>query len=179
MFDITTARDFYAKLLADFEDFKREPGSARIALNCISAAYHLHEWVWGDLVKHDLDTQRKLGVHDLKSFRAWINRACIWFGYIQEIANRSKHFGSTGSFATARINEIENGPFLAQVPYLVIDNGEASGSQRWLPVGMLIDVVVRFWDEFFVRFYPHLMGPALICPMLPDVRTACAGEDCP
>lgn len=155
MFDITTARDFHAKLKADFDDFCHEPGSARLALNCIITAYHLHEWVWGDLVKRDAATWAKHGVRDLASFRAWIYRACVWFGYIEQMANGSKHFVRNQEFKATRIDDIDSGPFLAQVPYLVIDNGEAAGPYRWMAVGMLIDVVLRFWDEFFQRFYPE------------------------
>ena len=35
MFDITSSRDFHGKLKADFDDFSKEPASARLALNCI------------------------------------------------------------------------------------------------------------------------------------------------
>ena len=42
MFDIITSRDFLAKLEADFADFEKEPGSARLALNCAITGYHLH-----------------------------------------------------------------------------------------------------------------------------------------
>ena len=48
MFDIITSRDFLAKLEADFEDYERNPQSARHAVNCVITAYHIHEWVWGD-----------------------------------------------------------------------------------------------------------------------------------
>jgi hypothetical protein len=161
MFDIATARDFHAKLKADFDDFAREPGSARLALNCIITAYHLHEWVWGDLVKQDRATWGKLGVRDLDSFRAWIRQACVWFCFIEQMANGSKHFGRNQGFKTTRIDSIEDGPFLSQVPYLVVDNGKDAGDSRYMSVGMLIDVVVRFWDEFFQRFYPETQRPQI------------------
>jgi hypothetical protein len=47
MFDIITSRDFLAKLEADWDDFMKEPHSARLALNCAITAFHLHEWVIG------------------------------------------------------------------------------------------------------------------------------------
>jgi hypothetical protein len=71
MFDITTSRDFYAKLVADFDDFMAEPDSGRLALNCAITAYHLYEWVWGDWLKTDYVTQKVLGVRDRDSFAAW------------------------------------------------------------------------------------------------------------
>ncbi len=154
MFEIATARDFHAKLKADFEDFAKDPASGPRALNCIITAYHLHEWVWGDLLKDDHPTWAKLRIRDFASFRDWIYRTCVWFHYIEQIANGSKHFACDQEFEAIRITNIDDGPFLSQVPYLVIDNGEAAGEHRWLSVGMLIDVVVRFWDEFFQTFYP-------------------------
>jgi hypothetical protein len=46
MFGMTTSRDFLWKLEADFDDFMKEPRSARLAVNCALTAYHLHDWVW-------------------------------------------------------------------------------------------------------------------------------------
>jgi len=60
MFDIITSRDFLAKLEADYTDFKAQPDSARHALNRIITAYHLHEWIWGDWLKTDYATWKKL-----------------------------------------------------------------------------------------------------------------------
>jgi len=54
MFDIKTADDFYAVLVADFDDFMDEPHSGRRALHCAITAYHLHEWVWGDWLRRRL-----------------------------------------------------------------------------------------------------------------------------
>jgi hypothetical protein len=53
MFDITTCRELYQKLKADFDDFAKERDSARLALICIITAYHLHKWVRGDCLKSD------------------------------------------------------------------------------------------------------------------------------
>jgi hypothetical protein len=61
MFNITTCRDFHSKLSADFDDFAKEQDSARLALNCIITAYHLHEWVWGDWLKTDYAAWKELG----------------------------------------------------------------------------------------------------------------------
>jgi hypothetical protein len=38
MFDIKTSHDFFAKVLADFEDYEREQTSSRLALNCAMSA---------------------------------------------------------------------------------------------------------------------------------------------
>ena len=62
MFDLTNSRDFYAILVEDFDDFMAEPHSARRAVHCAITAYHLHEWVWGDWLKHDYDVWKALGI---------------------------------------------------------------------------------------------------------------------
>jgi hypothetical protein len=80
MFDITTSRDFLEKLEADFDDFMKEPHSARLALNCAITAYHLHEWVWGDWLKRNYEIQKSLGIEGKTnkqrkaSFLAWIDK---------------------------------------------------------------------------------------------------------
>jgi hypothetical protein len=45
MFDLTTSRDFYAMLIAYFDDFMAEPQSERRALHGAITSYHLHAWV--------------------------------------------------------------------------------------------------------------------------------------
>jgi hypothetical protein len=74
MFDITTCWDFHRKVKADFDDFAKEQDSARLALNCIITAYHLHEWVWGDRLKNDFAVWKQLGIRDKGSFVGWIER---------------------------------------------------------------------------------------------------------
>lgn len=76
MFDIATSRDYYAKLVEEFDDFIAEPHSARRALNCATTAYHLREWVWGDWLKHDYAVWKVLGIRNETSFARWIEEAC-------------------------------------------------------------------------------------------------------
>ena len=47
MFDIINSRDFYQKLLEDFDDYMVRQGSARHAMNCAITAHHMADWVWG------------------------------------------------------------------------------------------------------------------------------------
>lgn len=37
---------------------------------------------------------------------------------------------------------------------LLADNGPEAEEHRWMPVGQLLYVVVRFWLEFFERYAP-------------------------
>lgn len=45
MFEIEDSKAFCEKLVFDYEELRREPTSARVALNCVITAYHLAEWV--------------------------------------------------------------------------------------------------------------------------------------
>ncbi|MGH7039187.1 MAG: hypothetical protein ACREFK_04150 [Stellaceae bacterium] len=179
LFDIITSRDFLEKLEADFEDFRKNPHSARLALNCAITAFHFHEWVWGDWLKTDYATRKTLGIRDKDSFLAWIDNACVWFKTIQDLANGAKHFGSSGNFKAERVgapplmfDELEagwgQGAFGGPIPYeaethgkgcLLIDYGEGADGHRWRTAAALLDVVVRFWREFFARYYPDSKVP--------------------
>jgi len=178
MFDVVTARDFYAMLIEDFDDFMEEPHSARRALHCAISAYHLHEWIWSDWLKNDVNTRQKLGIKKNKDdFVAWLLRANVWFFYVQAIANGTKHFGRSEEFGTIKVSApplafdqltagFDQGAWDGPVRYgsgslpvgpkgkgyLILDLGKDAGEHRWLPMAHLLEVVVRFWRDFF-RFY--------------------------
>ena len=46
----------------------------------------------GATLKRDYSTQQKLCVRDVDAFKAWIERASIWFPIVQDLANGTKHF---------------------------------------------------------------------------------------
>lgn len=172
MFNIVTSRAYLAKLEADFADFMKERGSERLALNCAVTAYHLHEWVWRDWLKNDQSTRRVLGIaKDRRNFLAWIERACVWFLAIQELATGAKHMQNL-SFKAMRVSLLPSArklpnagfedshwdgpmPFITgDTEVLLIDNGPEAEEHRWMLVGELLYVVVRFWREFFERYAP-------------------------
>ena len=50
-------------------------------------------------------------------------------------------------------------PYLTAGPdVLLIDNGPEAGEvhNRYMPAAMLLEVVVRFWREFFEKYAPPL-----------------------
>lgn len=179
MFDIASSEDFYAALVNDFDDLMAEPHSARRALHCAMTAYHLHEWVWGDWLKRDEAVKAALGIRDKDSYVKWLHASCVWFGFVQSLANGAKHFDRNRGFDSYRVAALpfaldqENagldmgtwdGPIRyvsSSLPvgangqgYLVIDLGEGAGETRWLPATHVIEVVVRFWRDFFRRYRP-------------------------
>jgi hypothetical protein len=158
MFDITTCRDFHKKLKADFEDFAKQQDSARLALNCIITAYHLHEWVWGDRLKTDYAAWKELGIRDKESFVGWIERECPAFTTVQDLTNGAKHFTREQSVETRHVGGYGMGPFGVGpygANYLLIDYGAVAGDHRYKTAKDLIDAVVTFWDDFFDRYLPE------------------------
>ena len=157
MFDVQTAEDFYAMLVADFDDFMAEPHSARRALHCAITAYHLHEWVWADWLKADRALRARLGISDKQAFLAWIDRHCVWFAGIQDLTNGAKHVRPNQGLETMRVGGYGEGPFGVGPygqGYLLVDYGEGAGEHRWQPAANLLEVAVRFWRDFFRTYRP-------------------------
>jgi hypothetical protein len=158
MFDIITSRDFLGKLEADYKDFKAQSDSARYALNCIITAYHLHEWVWGDWLKTDYATWKKLIIRDKASFKEWLDGAWSGFAVVQSLANGAKHFVRQIEVETERIAGYGSGPYGVGPygkPYLLLDYG-AAATERWQTAEQVIDGAVVFWRSFFETYRPTL-----------------------
>ncbi len=207
MFDITTPEDFYTMLVEDFDEFMAAPHSTRRALHCALLAHHLHEWVWGGWLKQDDDLRNKLNIRDFNGFVRWIDRGCVWFQFLREIVNGTKHFRPAKGFETARVVAAPfsldqptagfdqgawNGPIryvTGELPvgfdgkgYLVLDLGDPTPSNslesrdwsrevedepdvvpvpemRFLPAAYLLEVIVRFWRDFFSIYRPSSTVP--------------------
>jgi hypothetical protein len=157
MFDIVTCRDFLAKLNADFDDFLKQQDSARLALNCIVTAYHLHEWVWGDCLKTDHAVWKQLGIRDRETFIAWTERECPGFKTIQDLANGAKHFIRKQDVQTRHVGGFGMGPYGVGpygASYLLIDYGADAGAERWKTARELLECAVTFWNGFFDKHCP-------------------------
>lgn len=187
MFDVVTARDFYAMVIEDFDDFMEEPHAARRALHCAISAYHLHEWVWSDWLKSDAAARERIGIKKSKeAFVSWICQACVWFTYVQAMANGTKHLGRANDFGTIKVVAAPfafdqhtagwdqgawDGPIQfvsGSMPvgpkgqgYLILDLGEGAAPEtRWMPVAHILEVVLRFWRDFFRYYRPGEEFPA-------------------
>jgi hypothetical protein len=185
MFDLVTSHDFYAMLVADFDDYMAEPYSARRFVHCAITASHLAEWVWHDQIAGNPELQAKLGVKTFKEFLTWVNRRSLWYGMIRELANGTKHFRYKQSFETVRVmaappalsQEITiadkgrwDGPIRyvqSSIPveadgkgYLLIDFGDDEEEDRSMPAAHVLEVVVRLWRDFFRIYCPVPVIPA-------------------
>lgn len=159
MFDIKNSRDFYVKLLADFDDLMENQDSTRHAMNCAITAHHMHDWIWNDYLKTDETTRRKMGISkDKNDFIKWVDAKSVWFGMVQELSNGSKHFGRRSSLETRRVAGYGMGGYgLGPYghSYLEVDLGEGAGECRLMTVADLLEVVVRFWRDFLRHYSPY------------------------
>jgi hypothetical protein len=157
MFDVKTSRDFYAKLLEDFADMQDDPTSARLAINCAITAYHMHEWVWGDWLKSDYATWKKLAIRDRDTFLAWLDKNEPWFKLMQDICNGSKHFDRKTSEQTKVTGGFDSGGFdeaAFDTQHLEIEV-EVDGKKGWVLAETVIEEVVKFWRDFLEEYSPY------------------------
>lgn len=180
IFDIRNHIEFYDMLVDDFDDLMREQHSARRAFHCILEAYHLREWIWHGLVENDPLLKEKLIVTNEKEFNTLIDRRFLWFPYLKDLTNGSKHFEERArGFEVYRVAAAPfsfefwdagsgqgawDGPVRyvsGSLPvgqdnkgYLMFDFGEGAGEHRYLPVLHVVEAVVRFWRDT-LRFLQH------------------------
>jgi hypothetical protein len=156
MFDMVNSRDFYQKLVEDFDDFMSNIASARHAMNCAITAHHMADWVWGDFVKGDEALKLQLGVRDKDGFMQWIDGQTVWYSLVQSISNGSKHFIRKTAGGTQKVEGYGMGGY-GQGPYgksyLAIEVSPTDPKN--LEVSMLLEVVIRFWRDFLRKHGPY------------------------
>lgn len=178
--DIQTHLDFYNILVDDFDDYMREQHSTRRAFHCVLEAYHLREWVWHDLIEKNQALKDALKITNEANFNGLINRQCIWFPYLRELTNGSKHFEDRGQgFEAYRVAAapfsldvhgagFDQGAWNGPVRYvsgslpvgqdnkgiLMFDFGEGAGEHRYFPVLHIVEGVVRFWRDTLRNLHP-------------------------
>ncbi|MBG1233726.1 hypothetical protein [Aestuariivirga litoralis] len=159
MFSVTKAKDFYAMVVGDFDDLMEEPDSPRRAMHCAIMAYHLHDWVWAE-IESDEALLTRLGLvegSDRVAFVHWIKARCPYFFGVQALAHETKHSKPRERMQTERVSGWGSGPYGVGPygrPYLLIDWGEEAGELRWQPALTLLEIVVRFWRDFFREYLP-------------------------
>jgi hypothetical protein len=180
IFDIQTHIEFYNMLVDDFDDWMREQHSTRRAFHCILEAYHLREWVWHDLIENNQKLKDALKITNEADFNSLVNRQCVWFPYLKNLTNGSKHFaGREQGFEAYRVAAapasfdvlgagFDQGAWDEPIRYasgslpvgqdnkgvLMFDFGEDAGEHRYLPVLHVVESVVRFWRDTLRNLHP-------------------------
>lgn len=103
-FDIKDSIDFYNKLLEDYEEFKKNSISSRLAINCTITAWQFVDWVY---IEHaDKSRYSKLG-----NFQADMKLKCPSLQIMQDITNGSKHLILTKYTPKVRKTNLHEGIF--------------------------------------------------------------------
>ena len=102
-FDIKTSRDFYNKMLLEYEDFCKNHLSVRYAINCAINSWHLTDWTFQEYFKDEKkyqDEKReklkegKIYVRiyfGLGKYQDELMKQCQSLKYMKLICNGSKH----------------------------------------------------------------------------------------
>jgi hypothetical protein len=163
VFYIKNSRDFYEKLLQEFDDFQQDQLSARHAINCAITAHHMHEWVWGDWLKTDHAVWKKLGIRDKDSFVAWLEGVCPGFNTVQDIANGSKHFDRTAMQKTRATGAFDSAAFdhdAFDTARLEVQMDDGRGGSTHILAEVLFNNLIIFWRDFLRDHGPYADLPA-------------------
>ena len=152
-FGIETARGLLEKLEQDTADFHNSNNlSERHALNAVWTAYHMHEWVWGDLLKSNFPIQQALGLFksgtrpDRDDFRDYLVRTFPAFEDARDLADATKHFDRKKDRSGTEFNSDFNSDFL----HLWIErkSGVVQRAEDFL------EEHLKFWRGFLDRHWP-------------------------
>ena len=148
MFGITTAADFREKSARDNAALQADVSNADLAINAILSAYHLHEWVWGLVLKPMKPAiVRGAVLRDYQAWKSWLTTHCPHFSLLEELANGSKHCVPVNS--ADKVEGYGQGPYgfgPYGKPYLLIDNGQGlPPNVRWLVGNRVVREATDFW----------------------------------
>jgi len=175
MFQIKGFADYYAMLVEDFDEYMREIHSSRKAIHCAITANHMKDWVWNDWLATDEATKTKLNVKNKAEFYKLLGTN-IWYSILRDLAEGAKHFADA-KYDTQLVTGAPGQNWgLQGKGFLVIDLGEVGDEHdqelldefgepfddpgppetRFLNAAALLEVIVRFWRDFFQRYRPDL-----------------------
>ncbi|WP_424138831.1 hypothetical protein [Roseomonas chloroacetimidivorans] len=155
MFAITNARAYREKTEADLARFLQQSGDSGLAVNAVTSAYHLHEWLWAhELKKCNPAILRGTLIGSIDDFKKWLDANCPYFKLVQDLTNGSKHAAPVFKGKTKMVDGYDEGPIDVgpwDEPYLLIDLGAGGnslygGTKQYL----LASEVIRQAGEFMI-----------------------------
>ena len=147
VFAITNAKEFREKVEEDLDELAKDIANSSRAMNATISTYHLHEWLWGHVLKPKKPVT--LGASIIRSkdeFVSWLDHNCPHFTLLQELANGSKHAYPVNGSKVAGFGQGPYGVGPYGVPYLLIDLG-ANVTDRYL----VASTVIREAGDFMVN----------------------------
>jgi hypothetical protein len=102
-FGIISSLDFFHKLEAEYNDFDKNPISARHAINCALTSWHLTDWTFHEFFAHLSEFEDKekikykgkdkliIRISGLSIYQDKLIKKCKELKYMRLVANGSKH----------------------------------------------------------------------------------------
>jgi hypothetical protein len=144
-FDIKTAQDFLVKkVIPDYQDFKKNPLSARKALNSAMSSFHLIDWILNDNTLGHSYT-------DISTLRTDLFIKCNSLVIMHDIANGAKHLALSRPKADIKDTHLHKGGFSRgfsfgfNVSALKIELNDGSK----LLYDIELEIVIQFWKDYF------------------------------
>jgi hypothetical protein len=144
-FEIKNSKDFFAKLLTEYEEFRQDTTVSRTALNCSMTAWHLIEWVY-----HEFDYKTSGQFNKLFQFQEHLKIQCPSLQIMQELTNGTKHCLLTRNNSVVKDTKLHQGPYSREysreydVSTLEIELND--GTKKYFEDE--IELAVTFWKSY-------------------------------
>jgi hypothetical protein len=144
-FDIKHSKDFFAKLLADYSDFKVDKTVSRTALNCAMTAWHLIDWIYYEFGYNNSEQFNKLSL-----FQEYLKLKCPSLQIMLDLTNGTKHYLLKRHQPEIKETTLHKGDFSRDfsrdfdISTLNIEMND--GTKKYFEDE--IEIVVNFWIEY-------------------------------
>ncbi|HDM8199184.1 TPA: hypothetical protein P0E36_005391 [Vibrio harveyi] len=104
-FDIKNSKDLFQEFSCLAEEYRKEPLSSGSAVICAIFSWHIVEWIYQEYPSLATTYPKK------RDFQNFMKGSCPALGYMQDIANGSKHRGITMYQPVVKKTERHQGAF--------------------------------------------------------------------
>lgn len=140
-FDIKNSSDFFKKLLEDYNEFKKDDTSSRVAINCAMTAWHLIDWVYFEFME--------IRYPKFSDFQNELKALCPELQIMQDITNSSKHhtLRKSTSIETTDLHEgAFNDDFSSDFDISSLEIIKRDGTKLYFDEE--IEKVIHFWENY-------------------------------
>lgn len=142
-FDIRNSSDFFKKLLEDYNEFKKDDTSSRVALNCAMTGWHLIDWVYFEFMTTKYSS--------LIEFQKELKCQCPGLQILQDITHSTKHHTLTRHNPSIKTTNLHKGDFgkdfSRDFDISSLEIIKKDGTKLYFDKEM--EKVIDFWNVYF------------------------------
>ncbi|MFC2138619.1 hypothetical protein ACFLTE_10620 [Bacteroidota bacterium] len=144
-FNIKNSKDFFAKLLADYDDYKANKTISRTALNCAMTAWHLIDWIY-----YEFGYNTSGQFNKISDFQEFFKLKCPSMQIMHDLTNGTKHYLLTRHQPKIKKTDLHKGSYSNDysrdydISTLNIEMND--GVKKYFEDE--IEIVVNFWIEY-------------------------------